>query len=93
MVSFRQVKPIDFFPTYYPALAPPTEPVAPATGSAADPCGALTADEQAALTDEAREAKHEAATPPTLGEIASVALTGDASSSIGSDSSAESESP
>ena len=36
MVSFRQVKPIDFFPTYYPALAPPTEPVAPVTGSAAD---------------------------------------------------------
>jgi len=45
------------------------------------------------LTDEAREAKHDAATPPTLGEIASVALTGDASSSIGSDPSAESESP
>ena len=67
--------------------------MAPATGSAADPCGALTADEQAALIDEAREAKHDAATPPTLGEIASVALTSDASSSFGSDSSAQSESP
>ena len=40
--SFRQVEPIDFFPTYYPALAPPTEPAAPTTGAAADPCGALT---------------------------------------------------
>ena len=58
--SFRQVEPIDFFPTYYPALAPPTEPAAPTTGSAADPCGALTADEQTALIAEARDAKHAA---------------------------------
>ena len=62
--SFRQVEPIDFFPTYYPALAPPTEPAAPTTGSAADPCGALTADEQTALIDEARDAKHAAGDDP-----------------------------
>ena len=30
--SFRQVEPIDFFPTYYPAVAPPAEPAAPTTG-------------------------------------------------------------
>ena len=35
--SFRQIEPIDFFPTYYPALAPPTEPAAPTTGSAGRP--------------------------------------------------------
>src|SRR3954469_12892111 len=76
--SFRQVEPIDFFPTYSPALAPPTEPAAP-TGSAADPCGALTAPEQAALIDQAREAKRSAAAAPTLADAASVALTSDAS--------------
>ncbi len=77
--SFRQVEPIDFFPTYYPALAPPTEPAAPSTGSAADPCGALTAPEQAALIDEAREAKRAEGSSPTLADMASVALTSDAS--------------
>ena len=77
--SFRQVEPIDFFPTYYPALAPPTEPRAPTTGSAADPCGALTADEQTALIAEARDAKHAAGDTPTLSDIASSALTSDAS--------------
>jgi PKD domain len=75
--SFRQVEPIDFFPTYYPALAPPTEPAAPSTGSAADPCGALTAPEQAALIDEARDAKRAEGSAPTLAEIASVALNSD----------------
>lgn len=63
----------------YPALAPPTEPAAPSTGSAADPCGALTASEQAALIDEARDAKRADGASPTLGEIASVALNSDAS--------------
>ncbi len=77
--SFRQVEPIDFFPTYYPALAPPTEPAAPMTGSAADPCGALTAPEQAALIEEARDAKRADGSSPTLADIASVALTSGAS--------------
>jgi hypothetical protein len=77
--SFRQVEPIDFFPTYYPALAPPTEPAPPTTGGAADPCGALTADEQTALIDEARDAKHAAGEAPTLSDVASSALTSDAS--------------
>ena len=77
--SFRQVEPIDFFPTYYPALAPPTEPAAPTTGSAADPCGALTAPEQAALIEEARDAKRAEDSSPTLADIASVALTSGAS--------------
>src|SRR5689334_15849242 len=76
--SFRQVEPIDFFPTYYPALAPPTEPAAPTGGGAADPCGALTASEQSALIDEAHDAKQAAAQAPTLSDIASSALTSDA---------------
>jgi len=76
--SFRQVEPIDFFPTYYPALAPPTEPAAPTGGGAADPCGALTASEQSALIDEAHDAKQAAAQAPTLADIASTALTSDA---------------
>jgi hypothetical protein len=76
--SFRQVEPIDFFPTYYPAVAPSTEPAAPSTGSAADPCGALTSEEQAALIDEARDAKRAEGSAPTLSDVASVALTGGA---------------
>ena len=90
--SFRQVEPIDFFPTYYPALAPPTEPAPPTGGAAADPCGALSSSEQAALIDEARDAKHAAGATPTLGDIASVALTSDASST-GDSSSDESATP
>ena len=77
--SFRQVEPIDFFPTYYPALAPPTEPAAPTGGGTADPCGALTASEQSALIDEAHDAKQAAGQAPTLGDLASSALTSDAS--------------
>jgi hypothetical protein len=77
--SFRQVEPIDFFPTYYPAVAPASEPLPPSTGSAADPCGALTAPEQAALIDEARDAKRSEAASPTLADIASVALSNSAS--------------
>ena len=74
--SFRQIEPIDFFPTYYLALAPPTEAAAPSTGSSADPCGALTAPEQGALIDEASEAKRPEGASPTLGDIASAALIG-----------------
>ena len=84
--SFRQVEPIDFFPTYYPALAPPTEPAAPTTGGSADPCGALTAGEQSALIDEARDAKHAAGEAPTLSDVASSALTSDASKNDDSES-------
>jgi hypothetical protein len=73
--SFQQVEPIDFFPTYYPALAPPTEPQAPTSGSQADPCGALTSDEQTALIAEARDAKHADGSAPTLDSLASFALT------------------
>jgi len=91
--SFRQVEPIDFFPTYYPALAPPTEPAPPTGGGAADPCGALTASEQQALIDEAHDAKQSAAQAPTLADLASSALTSDASSSIGSDASGSTDSP
>jgi PKD domain len=54
--SFRQLEPIDFFPTYYPALVPPTEPQPPTSGGQADPCGALTASEQTALIAEAKDA-------------------------------------
>ncbi|MGZ4318548.1 MAG: PKD domain-containing protein [Gaiellaceae bacterium] len=72
--SFRQLEPIDFFPTYYPALVPPTEPQAPTTGSAANPCGALTADEQTALIAEAKDAKYAGGPQPTLRDLASVSL-------------------
>jgi hypothetical protein len=43
--AYRQVEPIDFFPTYYPAVAPASEPKPPTTGPAADPCGTLSSDE------------------------------------------------
>jgi PKD domain-containing protein len=72
--SFRQLEPIDFFPTYYPALVPPTEPLPPATGPQADPCGALGDAEQSALIAEARSAKEAPASSPTLGDVASYAL-------------------
>jgi hypothetical protein len=76
--SFRQVEPIDFFPTYYPALAPPTEPAPPTNGAAANPCGLLSSDEQTALIAAARDAKHAAQASPTLADLASSALTSDA---------------
>ena len=47
--DFRQVEPINFSPTYYPAIAPRAEPLPPSSGPAADPCGALTAHELAAF--------------------------------------------
>ena len=78
--SFRQEEPIDFFPTYYPALVPPSEPAAPSSGPQADPCGALSADEQTALIAEARDAKHAAEAAPSLDSLASSALTSDAQS-------------
>jgi hypothetical protein len=43
--DYRQVEPIDFFPTYYPAVPPASEPQPPTTGAAADPCGQLSSDE------------------------------------------------
>jgi hypothetical protein len=72
--SFRQVEPIDFFPTYYPAAAPPTEPLPPSTGSQADACGALSADEQTALIEAAKQAQPSTAASPSLDELASDAL-------------------
>jgi hypothetical protein len=73
--SFRQLEPIDFFPTYYPALVPPSEPQPPTSGGQADPCGALTASEQTALIAEAKDAKHDQAPAPALNKFASYALT------------------
>jgi PKD domain len=73
--SFRQVEPIDFFPTYYPALKPPTEPSAPSSGAAADPCGVLSGTEQSALIDAARAAKRDEQAAPSAGSVASYALT------------------
>jgi len=72
--SFRQLEPIDFFPTYYPALAQPTEPLPPTSGAQADPCGALSPAEQTALIAQAKDAKKADGTNPTLGDIASYAL-------------------
>ena len=43
--TYRQVEPINFAPTYYPATPYPGEPQPPTTGPAADPCGQLSSDE------------------------------------------------
>jgi hypothetical protein len=43
--TYRQVEPINFYPTYFPATPPASEPQPPTTGPAADPCGTLSADE------------------------------------------------
>jgi hypothetical protein len=43
--AYRQVEPINFFPTYFPAVPPASEPLPPTTGPAADPCGQLSSDE------------------------------------------------
>ena len=72
--SFRQVEPIDFFPTYYPAVAPSSEPLPPSSGPAADPCGQLSGSEQTALIAAAREAKRTNAASPSLNQLASSAL-------------------
>jgi hypothetical protein len=72
---FRQVEPIDFFPTYYPALVPPTEPLPPTTGPQADPCGVLSDSEQAAMITAAQTAQPSQAPSPSLNTVASVALT------------------
>jgi hypothetical protein len=47
--AYRQVEPINFAPTYYPATPPADEPQPPTTGAAADPCGALSSDELASF--------------------------------------------
>jgi hypothetical protein len=74
--SFRQLEPIDFFPTYFPALVPPTEPAAPSSGPQANPCGALSAEEQAAMIAAASTAVPASAlvASPTLSDVASWAL-------------------
>jgi hypothetical protein len=72
--SFRQVEPIDFFPTYYPAIAPPTEPQPPTSGPAANPCGTLTDQEQADMIAAAQNTKPSTASAPTPADLASVAL-------------------
>jgi len=43
--TYRQVEPINFAPTYYPATPPASEPMPPASGPASDPCGQLSSDE------------------------------------------------
>jgi hypothetical protein len=43
---YRQALPLEFQPTLYPAVAPASEPAPPAT----DPCGTLSAPEQAFIT-------------------------------------------
>jgi hypothetical protein len=47
--TYRQVEPINFAPTYYPATPPAAEPQPPTTGPAADPCGVLSSDELASF--------------------------------------------
>jgi hypothetical protein len=43
--DYRQVEPINFFPTYVPSTPAAGEPAAPTSGAAADPCGQLSSDE------------------------------------------------
>src|SRR3954454_16407411 len=47
--NYRQVEPINFAPTYYPAVPPASEPLPPTPGPAADPCGQLSSDELASF--------------------------------------------
>ena len=47
--TYRQVEPINFAPTYYPATPPAAEPQPPTTGAASDPCGQLSSDELASF--------------------------------------------
>jgi hypothetical protein len=49
---YRQAVAVEFQPTLFPATAPAGEPAPPRT----DPCGTLTAAEQAALTAAAQKA-------------------------------------
>jgi hypothetical protein len=72
--AFRQVEPIDFFPTYYPAVAPASEPLPPTTGPAADPCGTLSQSELDAMIEAAKTAKHAPPTDVTLDDLASINL-------------------
>ena len=72
--SFRQVEPINFFPTYYPATPPASEPLAPTSGPAANPCGTLSDSEQTALIAAARDAKNAPPSNATLNDLASYAL-------------------
>jgi hypothetical protein len=77
--AFRQEEPIDFFPTYYPALVPPTEPLPPSSGPASNPCGTLSDAEMTALIQEAHDARQANGFQPTLGDLASSALNSSAS--------------
>jgi hypothetical protein len=74
--SFRQLEPIDFFPTYYPALRPPTEPLPPSSGPQANPCGVLSDEEQAAFVAATAGAVPAPADAPTLADVASAAIDG-----------------
>jgi hypothetical protein len=74
--AYRQVEPINFFPTYYPATPPASEPQPPTTGPAADPCGTLSSQELADYVATANGPVQNAPTqpvqvggtvPPTLG--------------------------
>ena len=74
--NYRQVEPINFAPTYYPATPPAGEPQPPTTGPAADPCGQLSSDELASFVATsnlpvqgapAQDAPVTGTVPPTLG--------------------------
>jgi hypothetical protein len=74
--DYRQVEPINFAPTYYPATPPAGEPQPPTTGPAADPCGQLSSDELASFVATsnlpvqgapAQTAPVTGTVPPTLG--------------------------
>ena len=72
--SFRQVEPINFFPTYYPAVPPASEPLPPSTGPAADPCGTLSTDEQNTMITAAKAATDAPPSSQTQDDLASYAL-------------------
>jgi|GEM_PF-6817564 len=51
--AYRQVEPINFAPTYYPATPPASEPKPPTMGPASDPCGTLSSGELSSFVDTA----------------------------------------
>ena len=71
---FRQVEPIDFFPTYYPAVAPGLGAAAAVERPGGRPVRVLSAAEQAAFIAAAGQAKESQANAPTEAELASVAI-------------------
>jgi hypothetical protein len=75
---YRQALPVEFQPTLYPAVAPASEPVPPAT----DPCGTLTAAEQSSIAGRASLAFPHLGNGTTEVELTDTNTPGDAGGSV-----------